>query len=167
MKKVLIMFLALLMIAGCSTSDKSTDKAEGTAAEETAAPLGIDVPFEFDGFEIMFSNPRVQQEVIMEKATEKEVVVFDVTFTNNNEETKSFPYYELAVFDPTGTEVDKPIFTQSDNSLVDYAMKELRNGASNTAEYFVYYNGDGTYIVEFKPLFTDKGKIEFNVEITK
>lgn len=117
--------------------------------------------FKFDGFEITL-DPSITFTKISNRYSEKngqQVIRVKANIKNVGSEKGSLNMFFFEFFGSKGTELDS-VASYFDDT-VDYAG-ELRPGASYDKYFYILYDGDGTYEIEFDN-YTEEVSVEFNV----
>lgn len=148
-KGVLFTFITLFLlvsITGCN--NKEDDKKEDDKKEETKKQYGFNDTFKYEGLEITvgdtYSFDKVQNEY--SDLNGKDLIKLPITVKNVSEETNSLTTSQINQFGPNGTEVDS-LFIGDDDDISK--ASDLRPDASYTKYYYILYDGDGEYVLEF------------------
>ncbi|MBR0404655.1 MAG: DUF4352 domain-containing protein [Eggerthellaceae bacterium] len=126
--------------------DKIIASAAKSEAKSTAPTLGSTI--EFGNLSIEFGS-ELQTTAINNQFSDhngETVLYVPVKVTNNGSESSSLNMYAVKAFGSKGTELDM-IFTYFDD---DARMAgDMRPGASQEANLYFLYDGDGTYYLDF------------------
>ncbi len=178
MKKLLQMGLCCLccvgFLCGCDSSETDTKKPEENQGQESGNKdnnkdnnkkdqYALDKAFKFDDLEITIGSEFSYTTVDNKYSDhyQKEVIKIPVTVKNLKEETHGLNMFYYDFYGSQGTELDSVSAYFSDD-CVDYAG-DLRTDASYTKYFYVLYDGDGKYTVEFNN-FSEKISIDFEVK---
>lgn len=169
--------LSLSLISGCSSSDDSSstsgnndiaDSGGSSENDSSSNPssnkntYGLGETFTFDDLEITMGS-EISFTSVKNKYSDhyKDVVVrIPVTVKNLKDETHNLNMFYYTLFGSQGTELEG-ISAYFDEDCIDWAG-ELRSGASYTKYFYLLYDGDGVYAIEFDNWST-KITVEFNV----
>ena len=141
-------------------SPSTSQIVKGTIEKKTHYTLG-DV-FTFDNFELTIGTS-ISYKTVDNRFSEyngKTVVVLPVMVKNNGTETGHINRFYIDYFGSQGTELSK-VDAYFDNGISDTG--DLRPGASKQAYFYLLYDGNGTYGIDFDN-YKDKYSLEFNVE---
>ena len=163
MKKILLSFMILLLMFGCS-SPKNDDKKEEEVIKDPVITYGV--TFEFDGFQFTFLED-IAWTTIDNKYSDyngKIVALIPVKVSNQSGDTGSVNMFYWNVYDAAGLEADE----LSSSFLMDGPKtlmfdSEMRDGAETVLYVCVLYTGDGDYYIEFKNF---EEKVEVKLPIT-
>lgn len=173
MKKLLQMGLCCLccvgFLCGCDSNETDTrnpgkdnnQETENKDKEKEKYALGK--AFKFDDLEITIGS-EFTYTIVDNKYSDhhqKEVIKIPVTVKNLSEETHGLNMFYYDFYGSKGTELDSVSAYFSEDS-VDFAG-DLRTDASYTKYFYVLYDGDGTYTIEFND-FSEKVSIDFEVK---
>lgn len=171
MKKLLLTFLCCLTMCGCvNNSDASDDNynkpnnAQQNASDkgETKTKPVLNKPFIFDDLEITISDSYTF-DIIKNQFSEynnNSVIKIPVTIKNLKDETHSLNMFYFSLFGSKGSELHRvsAFFDDSVDSAGD-----LRTGSSYTKYFYILYDGDGIYSIEFDN-WVDKITIDINIK---
>lgn len=132
---------------------------EDTSSSDT---YGLGDTFTFDGFEITLSE-EVTYTTVPNQFSEhygKDVIRVAATVKNNNDETDSLSSLDYKFFGTQGAELGSLTYYFDDS--VGQAG-ELRSGGSYEAAFYLLYDGNGTYAIEFDDWFDEKVTVEFEI----
>lgn len=175
MKKILFIVVCCLCLCGCEDSNKTninntfkennnsdTTQQEKETKTNNSKPA-LDKAFNFDDLEITIGSSYsfVAIDNHYSEHHNSSVVKLPVTIKNLKDETHSLNMFYFNLFGSKGTELDN-IASYFDDSI-DYAG-DLRTGASYTKYFYLLYDGDGTYSIEFDDL---TNKITIDIDIKK
>lgn len=175
MKKLLQMGLCCLccvgFLCGCDSADTDTktpnkDDSQETGNKDNKKPeYELGKAFKFDDLEITVGTEFTYTVVDNEYSDhhQAEVIKIPVTVKNLKEETHGLNMFYYQFYGSKGTQVDTvaALFSENNDS-VDFAG-DLRTDASYTKYFYVIYDGDGKYTVEFNN-FSEKISIDFEVK---
>lgn len=178
MKKLLQMslccFCCVGFLCGCDSNDTDTKKPnEGNSQENEKTDnkkeeYVLGKAFKFDDLEITIGNEFTYTVVDNEYSDhhQAEVIKIPVTVKNLKDETHGLNMFYYNFYGSKGTRVDTvaALFSENNDS-VDFAG-DLRTDASYTKYFYVIYDGDGTYTIEFNN-FSEKISIDFEVKKAK
>ena len=136
------------------------DEDEDTSTDTAVKTLGD--TFTFDGFEITLGK-EITYGTVENQFSEyngKEAVRVVATITNNNTETGKLSSLDYKFYGSQGTELSSLGYYFDDS--VTYAG-DLRSGASYEKAFYLLYDGDGTYAIEFDDWFDQQVTVEFDV----
>ena len=134
--------------------------------DDTSTSTGIKTlgdTFTFDGFEITLGKD-ITYSVIENQFSEhngKEAIRVSATIKNNNSETDSLSSLDYKFYGSKGTELSSVGYYFSEDSVT--AAGELRSGASYEKAFYLIYDGDGKYAIEFDDWLDEELTVEFNV----
>ena len=140
--------------------DTDTEEEEDTSTDTAIKTLGD--TFTFDGFEITLSE-EVTYTTVPNQFSEhygKDVIRVAATVKNNNDETDSLSSLDYKFFGTQGAELGSLTYYFDDS--VGQAG-ELRTGGSYEAAFYLLYDGNGTYAIEFDDWFDEKVTVEFEI----
>lgn len=171
-KKLLCLLLAIFCafsMSGCDSAEDSSKEENLTndkAAEESKqndSKYKLGETFSFDGFDITFDTTYSFVTVDNEFAEEngQSVIKIGATVKNTTDETKSLNMFYYSLFGSKGTELDS--LTAYFDESIDFAG-DLRPDASYKKYFYILYDGDGNYGIDFDN-YTDQKTVEF--EVTK
>ncbi len=89
------------------------------------------------------------------------VLAVPMTIKNVGNETNSLNMFYAKSFGSKGTELENVYFYFDDGSTI---FKDIRSGASMTSNYYLLYDGDGTYYITFKN-FSEEKEIAIDVKL--
>lgn len=120
--------------------------------------------FEFDNFEITIDKKYsfVKTDDILGNDYGKYVIKVPVTVKNLSDEKQSLNSSKYSLFGSTGVEADI-IAYQYDDSIDRAAIKELRPGGTYKKYFYILYDGDGIYSIDFDN-YLERISVEFNVK---
>lgn len=140
--------------------DYDDEEEEDTSTDTAIKTLGD--TFTFDGFEITLSE-EVTYTTVPNQFSEhygKDVIRVAATVKNNNDETDSLSSFDYKFFGTQGAELGSLTYYFDDS--VGQAG-ELRAGGSYEAAFYLLYDGNGTYAIEFDDWFDEKVTVEFEI----
>lgn len=140
--------------------DYDDEEEEDTSTDTAIKSLGD--TFTFDGFEITLSE-EVTYTTVPNQFSEhygKDVIRVAATVKNNNDETDSLSSFDYKFFGTQGAELGSLTYYFDDS--VGQAG-ELRAGGSYEAAFYLLYDGNGTYAIEFDDWFDEKVSVEFEI----
>ncbi|MDF9825775.1 hypothetical protein M2475_002161 [Breznakia sp. PF5-3] len=172
MKKImsiLVVFVLGFVAVGCTVDDADTDKEdkkqEETKKEEKKELTYGDV-IEFDGLEIVFSEP-VTFATIDNQYSDlngSEVAIVPVKITNTSDDTNGLNMFYYKVYGTSGSTLDDVSAFFDDDVAWTAGTDSLRSGASvDTLMHFIY-DGNGDYYIKFDNM---SEKIEVKLSIAK
>lgn len=143
-----------------SGSDSANTKKE-TKDTDTNDAYTLGDTFEFDGLELTFDKEYSFTTLKNEFSdlNNSDVIKLGVTVKNVSDETTSLNMFFYSIFGSKGTELDS-VTTYFDDSI-DFAG-DLKSGASYTTYFYILYDGDGTYSIDFDN-YSEKISLEFDV----
>ena len=149
-KFLLIVLSFTFVLTGCTSSSENKTYSLGDT-------------FEFDDLKITVGTKLSYITMNNEYSDyyKKTVIKIPVTIENLHDETHSLNMFYYRFFGSQGTETNE-ISLYYDNDGISNAG-DLRKGASYTKYFYVIYDGDGTYALEFDD-WSDKITIEFDVK---
>lgn len=118
--------------------------------------------FKFDNLEITFGD-KASFSKIKNQFSEyngQSVVKIPVTIKNLKKETHHLNMFYYTLYGSTGVESDS-VGYYFDDSISDAG--DLRNGASYTKYFYILYDGDGTYAIEFDN-YSQEITVEFEIK---
>lgn len=123
----------------------------------------LDTPFTFDDLEITISSNYsfVTLDNKFSKLNNSSVIKIPVTVKNLKNETHSLNMFYISFFGSQGIELDT-VWTYFDDSVEDGG--DLKTEASYTKYFYILYDGDGTYSIEFDNW---ANKIDIDIDIKK
>ena len=142
--------------------DYEDEDEEDTSTDTAVKTLGD--TFTFDGFEITLGE-NVTYTTVDNQFSDyygKDVIRVSATIKNNNSSTDYLSSLDYKFFGSQGSELGSLTYYFDDS--VGQAG-ELRSGASYEKAFYLLYDGNGTYAIEFDDWFDDQVTVEF--EITK
>ena len=141
--------------------DYNYDSDDDNDTNDSNKVYGFNETFTFDGLEITIGSDYTFTTVKNQfsEYNNKPAIKIPVTVKNISGETHSLNSFDYDLFGSLGTELDK-INYYFDNSI-DQAG-ELKNGASYTKYFYLLYDGDGTYSIEFDN-YSEEKEVEFNI----
>ena len=164
MKKLLLIALCCLCLIGCSSNTETPDNQNNNSSNDNEeSNYSVNKPFTFDDLEITISD-KYSFDTIDNEFSEYDkqtVIKLPVTIKNLKNETHSLNMFYYSFFGSKGTELDS-ISSFFDDS-VDFAG-DLKQNASYDKYFYLLYDGDGTYTIEFDDWST---KISIDIEIKK
>ena len=143
--------------------DYDYDEEEEDTSTDTAIKTLGDT-FTFDGFEITLAEDYTFTTITNQYSDHygKDIVRVSATIKNNNDETDSLSSLDYKFYGSAGSELSS-VGYYFDDSVT--SAGELRSGASYEKAFYLIYDADGTYAIEFDDWFDDKATVEF--EVTK
>ncbi len=144
------------------TNDDNQNTTKVDNNEKSKEKIELNKPFEFDDLEITISS-KYSFDVVDNKFSDyhkQSVVKVPVTVKNLKDETHSLNMFNYSLFGSKGTELENV------SSLFDDGVDEagdLKTGASYTKYFYLLYDGDGTYSIEFDD-WSDKITVNFDVK---
>ena len=141
----------------------SEEKSDATINEESKTSYGLGDTFIFDELEITVGST-VSFGKITNKYSDykgKTVIKIPVTIKNLKDETHQLNYFYCKTFGSKGIELER-IGHYFDDSIED--AKQLRSGASYNKNFYLLYDGDGTYAIEFDKWSKNKITLEFEIK---
>lgn len=156
-KYILVIFLCLFVVCGC-TVKKEDDKK----ATEIVADYELDKSFDFMGFEVIVKS-NVQILTIRRELSadnNRRVVRVPVTVRNKGNKNNHISMFYYKFFNTNGIELASKGSYYNDS--LDYA-KDLAPGEKYDKFFYITYEGAGKYIIEFNN-FSNKYKVIVNVE---
>lgn len=164
MKKLLLIALCCLCLIGCNSNTEKPDNQNNNSSNDNEeSTYSVNKPFTFDDLEITISD-KYSFDTIDNEFSEYDkqtVIKLPVTIKNLKNETHSLNMFYYSFFGSKGTELDS-ISSFFDDS-VDFAG-DLKQNASYDKYFYLLYDGDGTYTIEFDDWST---KISIDIEIKK
>lgn len=168
MKKLLLIMLCCLCLSGCtSTNNETPNNAQTNETENNnsteSTDYSVNKAFTFDELEITISDDYDFDTIdnIYSEYDNQTVIKVPVTVKNLKDETHSLNMFYYSFFGSQGTELDS-VASYFDDSI-DFAG-DLRKDASYTKYFYILYDGDGTYTIEFDDW---TNKISIDIEVTK
>lgn len=142
--------------------DYDDEEEEDTSTDTAVKTLGD--TFTFDGFEITLAEDYTFTTITNQYSDHygKDIVRVSATIKNNNDETDSLSSLDYKFYGSAGSELSS-VGYYFDDSVT--SAGELRSGASYEKAFYLIYDADGTYAIEFDDWFDDKATVEF--EVTK
>ncbi len=175
MKRILFAFLCCLILCSCNSNEDNVIKnhnnkpdtiqsnAESSSdnKETQNNEYKVDVPFVFDDLEITISSDYTFSKInnTYSEYNNKAVVRIPVTIKNLKNETHSLNMFYYSLYGSKGIELGT-VASYFDDSI-DYSGK-LKTGASQTKYFYLLYDGDGIYSIEFDD-WVQKINIDINV----
>ena len=169
MKKLLLIALCCLCLFGCDSNTETPDNQNNDSTNQNNSSINedstcsVNKPFKFDDLEITISD-KYSFDTIDNEFSEYDnqtVIKLPVTIKNLKDETHSLNMFYYSFFCSKGTELDS-ISSYFDDS-VDFAG-DLRQNALYDKYFYLLYDGDGTYTIEFDDW---SNKISIDIEIKK
>ncbi len=172
MKKLLLIMLCCLCLSGCTSNNNETPDNNQTNGNENnnsttnnneSTDYSINKAFIFDDLEITISDDYSFDTIdnMFSEYDNQVVIKVPVTVKNLKDETHSLNMFYYSFFGSQGTELNT-VASYFDDSI-DFAG-DLRKDASYTKYFYILYDGDGTYTIEFDD-WTDK--ISIDIEVTR
>ncbi len=143
-----------------NSTSTQTSTVKGVIEKKTHYTLG-DV-FTFDNFELTIGT-NISYKTVDNRFSDyngKTAIVLPVMVKNNGTETGHVNRFYLDYFGSQGTELSK-VDAYFEDGISDTG--DLRPGASKQAYFYLLYDGNGTYGIDFDN-YKDKFSLEFNVE---
>lgn len=178
-----VLCVAAMLLSGCElgknsstptvSADISSSEQETSSVVEASVPETTESIVEsepqnsnsvlFDDLEITV-DPSITLAEISNQFSELDgstALVVPVTIKNTGDETSSLNMFYAKYFGSKGTELDSLYFFFDDGSDL---FKDIRPGASITANYYMLYDGDGTYYLTFNS-FSETKEIAIEVAL--
>lgn len=145
-----------------ATANISNKNVQTISNENKVQKYTLGDTFYFSNFELTFGTS-ITFDTVDNQFSDNNgdtVIVLPVTIKNNNQETSRLNQFYYKEFGSQGVELDR-ISAYFDNAIDD--MPDLRTGASVSANFYLLYDGNGTYAIDFNN-YSEKITFEFNVE---
>lgn len=165
----LVLAFSMLAVACGSSSDgsSSSSSASGGSSSTESAEQAPENPtlgstFTFDGLEITFDDNYTFTTVDNEFSEyyQQDVVRVGFTITNISDETTSLNMFYWTLFGPSGTEANDVGSYFDDDAF--WNSGEMKPGASMNLAFYMVYEGDGTYSIDFDN-YSENVSVEFDV----
>ncbi len=149
---------------GSNRSSNNTVIGDTTTTKTTGKNYQLGDNFKFSGFKITTGKDIKIEQITNEYSSYygKEVVKVPVIIQNLNAETKSLSSVNYSYLGSKGREV-KNVSSSSNEDSIDYAGELRANATTEQLYFYMLYDGDGTYTIEFDD-FREKAVIEFQVK---
>lgn len=144
-----------------SANNNTNTNSNNSQNSNKKKAYGLNETFTFDDLEITLGSD-ISYATVDNQFSEhngKSVVKIPVTIKNLKDETHSLNMFYYKGFGSNGTELDI-LGYYFDNSIEEAG--ELRSGASYTKYFYLLYDGNGTYAIEFSS-WTKKITVEFEI----
>lgn len=174
MKKFLVLVVCCLCLVGCDSEKDNQSVSESNNSSQNQSSQSnqnngskkeykLNEPFKFDDLEITISSNYEFSSIDNEYSEHNNnpVVKIPVTVKNLKNETHSLNMFYYTFLGSKGTELDN--VSSYFDDCIDHAG-DLRQDASYTKYFYLLYDGDGTYTIEFDNF---HNKINFDISITK
>lgn len=163
-----LIFLIITFSEGTTGEETKTSNSGDTIIEDnkitetTKTNYTFNEMFKFDNLEITIGSDYTFTTVDNKFSDyyQKDIVKIPVTVKNISDETHSLNMFYYSIFGASGAENANPSVYFDDS--IDYAG-DLRSGGSYTKYFYVLYDGNGTYAIEFNSFFDEK-TVEFEIK---
>ncbi len=160
---ILLIGIISLGLIGCTNGNNNNNNSTTPSDNNSNSTkkYGLGETFEFDGLEITLDTTYtfVKVENKYSEYNEKPVIKLGANIKNISSEKNSINMFFYKLFGSQGTEL-KSITAYFDNT-VDYSG-ELKPGASYKAYFYILYDGDGEYSIDFDN-YEQELTVEFNI----
>ena len=162
--RILLLFLSIFLLVGCEEVTEEKEEVFDNTYEETINDVGdyeLGESFKFMDFEISIGEVdtfiKIDNDLSSDDGKTVAKVPIKVKNTGINKDHLSMFYYKL--YGPGKKEIlSKGSYY---NDSIDYSP-DLKPGESYTRYFYIPYDGDGNYILEFNN-FSNKIKIVLEV----
>ena len=155
---VILSFGFFAIASSSSSSSKSDKESEETSATKT----GFGQTITFEGLELTFGDSIKWTKVDNEfsEHNKKDVIQIPVHVKNVSEDNNSLNMFYVKFFGSKGTETDEVGGYFDDTGILNSG--ELRPNAETDLNFYLIYDGDGTYFISFES-WTEKTELGFEV----
>lgn len=146
------------------TFSKEKNNINNTSTGKKKNTYTLGDTFLFDGLEITLGNAYNFTSVNNEYSEfyGKTIIQLPVTITNKTDDTHGLNMFYYTFYGASGTEVDNVSAYFDDDTTVEWSG-DLRSGATATRNFYIEYDSDGTYSIEFNN-YSTKINVEFDVQ---
>lgn len=160
---VIIIYAIMMFFAGTMVTyfkNMATDGVKNSIINERNS---VNKAFEFEDLEITVSDTYTFDTIdnSFSEYNGRTVIVIPVTVKNIDDEENGLNMFYYNFYSPSGTRLNSVSSYFYDNSI-DFA-DDLQPNESYTKNFYVLYDGDGTYTIEFNN-YEDQIKIELDVK---
>jgi len=162
-----IMLCLTMLLSACDALGALGGGSDDTPAQDENLTLGS--TFEFDGLEITLSN-RVGYTRVRDRWSDNDgeyVFYIPVTVTNISDGSNGLDPWGITVFSPAGTSIDfvPSWYSQFEDTNI-FSVGNVQPNVTKEGNIYIYYGGDGEYIIEFEGFVIDDDSFEMiNVEV--
>lgn len=144
-----------------NSNSNSNSNSNGNVKSKSKNP-GLGDTFEFDGLEFTFDSTYsfVTLENRYSERNGATVIKLGVTVKNISEEKNKLNMFYYDLFGSKGVELDS-VSAYFRDDVIDFAG-DLKPGASYEAYFYILYDGDGEYSIDFDN-FREEVSVEFNI----
>lgn len=172
MKKLLFTILCCICLCGCESTDNANNVTSNSQSDDfntkTATVskekdnYAVDKMFVFDDLEITISSDYSFTTVNNQfsEYNGQDVIKIPVTIKNIKDETHSLNMFFYELYGSQGTQLSD--VSSYFDDCIDFAG-DMRTGASYTKYFYLIYDGDGLYTIEFDN-YSQKITIDLNIK---
>lgn len=157
---IVLAVFALVLVFGRSSNNENSSTTSTTSSKNKSYGLGDTITF--DGLELTFDSNYSFEKVASTIVTDYngDYIKLGVTIKNVSNEKNFLNTIDYDFYGSKGTQLTK-IAGYFDNDI--YSVGNLKPGASYKAYFYIFYDGNGNYSIDFHNFSLEEVSVEFKI----